>query len=290
MKALSASLRENNDGLVSRALLQSSRRSGKVVEITLGSQAKQTESNQKSHQANPAFQAALIVNYRIKARKLARSILRKWHARLDLEEVDSLVDLSLCEAAKRFNSRKGASFMTFLYYHLRGNLIRTIHYSATANAIPSDEGGIGEDSDNNGGKNQRICNANDVAEALCSTDYESPDNLLYRKELVKLSHAACARLDGLEREVIERIYLKGQQLMDIARSLGYSRCHISRVKRKALESLYDDLTVDMAVDERPRRPEYGDEDLPIRRVPQRNRSQRRKIDMRTNLVRKVQAV
>src|SRR5690349_3051107 len=68
----------------------------------------------------------LITSSRLKARKLGRSILRKWNARLDLQEVDSIVDLSLCEAAARFDPSVGASFLTFLFYHLRGNLIRAI--------------------------------------------------------------------------------------------------------------------------------------------------------------------
>jgi DNA-directed RNA polymerase sigma subunit (sigma70/sigma32) len=82
----------------------------------------------------------LVLTYRIKARKLARSILRKWHARLDLQEVDSIVDLSLCEAVRRYNPTKGASFMTFLFYHMRGNLIRAVTTAATANTLPSAEG------------------------------------------------------------------------------------------------------------------------------------------------------
>lgn len=57
----------------------------------------------------------LVVGYRLKARKLARSILRRWHARLDVGEVDSIVDLSLCEAVQRFSPEKGASFMTFMF-------------------------------------------------------------------------------------------------------------------------------------------------------------------------------
>ncbi len=285
MKAVSVCFREKTTCLVPGGALQQPRKRGKVVEIVLKSKAKA-----EYKETSSAFQAGLIVQYRVKARKLARSILRKWHARLDLEEVDSLVDLSLCEAARRFNSRKGASFMTFLYYHLRGNLIRTIHYSATVNAIPTGEAYDGESFEEGNDKNQRVCSANEVADALCSTEYISPDDLLYKKELVSLSHAACSRLDNLEREVIERIYLKGQQLMDIARSLGYSRCHISRVKRKALETLYDDLTADMSVDEKPSKPAFKDEDILVRRVSQRARAQRRKIDLNSRPVQRVQAI
>ncbi len=178
----------------------------------------------------------LILEFRIKARKLGRSILRKWHARLDLQEVDSLVDLSLCEAVKRFDPTKGASFMTFLYYHLKGNLVRAVASAANANLVPQAEEEEGEE------KKGNTVHAAEVAEALSGEAHALPDEVLMKKQLINLSQDARTRLDPLEQEVIHRIYIKGQQLMDIAQQLGYSRCHISRVKKKALETLQDDLT------------------------------------------------
>ena len=176
-----------------------------------------------------------IIEFRVKARKLARSILRRWHARLDLEEVDSIVDLSLCEAVKRFDPTKGASFMTFLYYHLKGNLIRTVSAAANANVVP-----ILDSHDPHADTGSTIT-ALEVVEAVSGTDQRQPDELLLKKQLVDLSKNACSKLDPLERQVIERLYLKGEQLMSIAQSLGYSRCHISRVKKKALENLHDEM-------------------------------------------------
>jgi RNA polymerase sigma factor (sigma-70 family) len=178
---------------------------------------------------------ALVIEYRVKARKLGRSILRKWHARLDLEEVDSVVDLSLCEAVKRFDPSKGASFMTFLYYHLKGNLIRAVSAAAHANFVP------GMESEKDGESDTPPVTALEVVEAISGTDQRQPDELLLHKELVDLSKDACTRLDPLEKQVIERLFLQGEQLMHIANSLGYSRCHISRVKKKALEHLQSDL-------------------------------------------------
>lgn len=189
-----------------------------------------------------AKQQELVINYRIKARKLARSILRKWHSRLDLQEVDSVVDLSLCEAVRRYNPRKGASFMTFLFYHMRGNLIRAVSLAANANVIPHTD----EPFEAKGDVPVSL-NAIEIAEALCSRDYLSPDESLLKSEIASLSQEACAKLDDLEREVVERIYVHEQQLMDIAISLGYSRCHISRVKKKALETLFQELSTTLHV-------------------------------------------
>lgn len=201
----------------------------KVINLSTARRARQSGLSEDDRQQ-------LVVEFRLKARKLGRSILRKWHARMDLEEVDSIVDLSLCEAVKRFDPSKGATFMTFLYYHLKGNLIRAVSAAANANVIPGAEGE---------GEEVRCVNAIDVAEALCNSERLLPDEVLFKKQLVRLSKDACSRLDPLEKEVIERIYLGGQQLMDIAHSLGYSRCHISRVKKKALETLNQDMTLSL---------------------------------------------
>jgi len=180
---------------------------------------------------------ALVVEHRVKARKLSRSILRKWQARLDLEEVDSVVDLSLCEAVKRFDPDKGASFITFLYYHLKGNLVRAVSSAANQNSIAVSA----EEAEASGSSERRPVNSIEIAEALSSHDQVLPDEVLLKKELIELSKEACGRLNALEKEVIEKIYIKGQQLIDIASELGYSRCHISRLKRRALDILQKDM-------------------------------------------------
>lgn len=194
----------------------------------------------KPRELTDAERQVIVVEHRPKAQKLARSILRKWHARLDLEEVDSVVDLSLCEAVRRFDPTKGASFMTFLYYHLRGNLIRAVSTAANANCIPLSDvihQDINVERNSRRHNSARSITAIEVAEALCSHENPLPDEMLFKKELVRLSQQACENLDELEREVIGRVFLDEQQLMDVARLLGYSRCHISRVKKKALETL-----------------------------------------------------
>lgn len=215
-------------------------RKAKVIELPV------RRRKTKPKTLSPRQQENIIIEHRAKARKLGRSILRKWHARLDLEEVDSIVDLSLCEAVRRFNPTKGASFMTFLYYHLRGNLIRAVTTAATANSIPLPDPEISEVQAHE--SNQRnpyhAASAIEVAEALCGHDHPLPDELLFKKELVDLSQKACEKLDALEKQVINGVYLEEKQLIDVAAALGYSRCHISRVKRRALETLFNELKYD----------------------------------------------
>jgi RNA polymerase sigma factor (sigma-70 family) len=182
---------------------------------------------------------------------------------MDLDEVDSIVDLSLCEAVKRFDPAKGASFMTFLFYHLKGNLVRAVTSAATSNSIPvynSDEleTQVGEP-DHLFGHQFRAMNSAEVAEAVASQDTPLPDEVLWRKELHSQSTLACEKLDPLEREIIKRIFLQEQQIMEIAATLGYSRCHISRVKKKALETLYNELTGTMSDIDLGKKPSFDDD-------------------------------
>ncbi len=243
--------------------------------------AKKLAQSDEAGELTPYQQEALIIKYRIKARKLGRSILRRWHSRMDLDEVDSLVDLSLCEAVKRFNPHKGASFMTFLFYHLKGNLVRAVTSAAAASSLPvrlADFGDLFVDEDSAAASHVQSMNAAEIAEAVTSQDAPQPDEALWRKQLTDCSSSACEKLDALEREIIKRIFVHEQQIIDIATALGYSRCHISRVKKKALDTLHDELSVVMNHDDYARlvQEESDDSDSIRERIAGRKEIHRRR--------------
>ena len=273
--------------VAARAAKLAAKKSAKVIKLSEARKA-------KTAPPTPLQQEALIVKYRLKARKLGRSILRRWHARMDLDEVDSIVDLSLCEAVKRFDPAKGASFMTFLFYHLKGNLVRAVTTAAAANSIPvfnadENEVQVGEP-DHLFGHQFRAMNSAEVAEAVASQDAPLPDEMLWRKELHGKSSVACEKLDPLEREIIKRIFLQEQQIMDIAATLGYSRCHISRVKKKALETLYNELSGSMNDTDLGKKPSFddeGEEEIKLKLVgrrPVHRRRPRSKVSRNERLV------
>jgi RNA polymerase sigma factor (sigma-70 family) len=225
--------------------------------------AKRLAQSEEAGELSPLQQEALIIKYRIKARKLGRSILRRWHSRMDLDEVDSIVDLSLCEAVKRFNPDKGASFMTFLFYNLKGNLVRAVASAAASSSLPvrlADMGEVFVDESEAHTSNTQSINAAEIAEAVTSQDAPLPDEALWRKQLTDCSSLACEKLDALEREIIKRIFVHEQQIIDIATALGYSRCHISRVKKKALDTLHDELSMVMNRDDYARLTQEESED------------------------------
>ncbi len=181
----------------------------------------------------------LILTHRENGRKLARSILRKWRVRMPAEEIDSIVDLGLCEAARRFSDDRGASFMTFFFYHLRGHLVRAVaratHTSSTFINISRENGKDGVEWVAAGAEGAWALIPDSMP--LGHRESDTPEHLVLRRERIERCQTACSKLDVLEREILDRSFATEQPLVDIAKSLGYSRCHISRVKKSALDRM-----------------------------------------------------
>ena len=66
------------------------------------------------------------------AQKIATTIMKQWGARLPKGEVQSLANVALCEAAARFDENRGAKFVTYLYFYVKGQLGVAISSSVAA--------------------------------------------------------------------------------------------------------------------------------------------------------------
>jgi DNA-directed RNA polymerase sigma subunit (sigma70/sigma32) len=66
------------------------------------------------------------------AQKLAMNLMKRWNSRLPKEEVKSLANVALCEAAARFDETRGVKFVTYLFYFVKGQLGVAITSSVTA--------------------------------------------------------------------------------------------------------------------------------------------------------------
>ena len=191
-----------------------------------------------AHVPTPQEINDLIIQYRPAARKLALSMISKWKCRLEKDELQSVIDLALCEAASRFNRSHGAAFMTFLYYHLKGKLIKTI-------AARADQGLVFVDDYE---KPRLKVHGDDECSEVRTSEWRSygtsaeevsfePEEVLYRQQVVDLCWKACQRLRGIEREVIWRIYFESKELSQVTAELGYSRGHLFRVRMRALDKI-----------------------------------------------------
>lgn len=166
----------------------------------------------------------LVISHFDSSRRLAWSFLNRWHIRLEEDEVTSLTGASLCDAAKRFNPDLGVSFRTYLFYYLRGALLKEIarrvedqkHYAAL----------------------EDISNGETLPQIEISSDRpKGPEELMFIQQLGTLLDKASSSLDALEKEVVMRSVLGEESIVEIAEALGYCRCHISRVRTRALAYL-----------------------------------------------------
>ncbi|MBL7662779.1 sigma-70 family RNA polymerase sigma factor [bacterium] len=175
---------------------------------------------------NSEEKVVIILEHQDFARRIAWKMLNHWRIRLESDEVESVVGCALCEAAERYDTSFDASFKTFLFYHLRGLLLREITASVRARCNIPLVLFLGDD---------REVIVERVLEPL--TEYNTPESMIIHREKANLCKDALATLDEMEKEVLKRHFVDDQNIVDIANELGYCRCHISRVKNKAIRSL-----------------------------------------------------
>lgn len=176
----------------------------------------------------------LIISHLEKAEAIGWKLLRSWHVRLDVDEFKSVIGLSLSEAAIRFDPSKKVSFTTFLFYYLRGSLIKEISRSVK-NSKESFKIGLPSSVLNKDSTDNTVIETN--LKKNLGDDQSSPENVFYKAQLEQFFKAVCAELSDLEQDIVFRNLMDDIPLKDVAVELKLSRCYVSRTKRKALDKL-----------------------------------------------------
>ena len=190
--------------------------------------AKEAE-NPNGNALSKAEVEKLVMEHFDNADKIARKLLRSWQVQLSNDEVKSVVGLAISEAASRFDQSKNVAFTTFLFYYLRGMLIKEISKLAKHNReyIRLDA-------------SEQDAPSKAVLEAEIYPD-NNPEQVLYRNQLEVFFKEVCNSLDDLEKEIVFRHLIEDQQLNVVAGELGYSRFYTSRVKKRAVAKLQEAL-------------------------------------------------
>ena len=174
----------------------------------------------------------LIIDHLSHGERLAKSFLRKWRISLQSAQITSVVGIALSEAANRFDPTRGVNFKTFFFYHLKGLLVKDIKKMIDSDRM------LANNTDENGGGDPYYGEVSeDDSWPSSSVDRQTPERLVFRRQMMRLCWRACAQLDELEQEVLIRHFVHEESMTDIADALNYSRCHISRVKTLALTKL-----------------------------------------------------
>lgn len=188
-----------------------------------------------------AERSELIVSHREIGRKLASKLLRTWRIRLSPEDVESIVDVTLCEAAAKFDPNFGAQFSTFVFHYIRGNLLQTIERSVGAKRIM-------DAARRSAATVSPVVKAPPISEdekapihlepeLLGMRDIETPEQTMLNKERKNFLHTAMAVLDERERYVIAGLYFKGLTIQSIAKDLGCSRKQVVIIRSHSLNKL-----------------------------------------------------
>ena len=169
---------------------------------------------------------------------LAKSLLQRWKAHIEPGVLMSVVGVSLVEAASRFDPTREASFRTYLFYHLKGLLIKEIKMLIS----------IGADTDRKsrefGEDEAEIDAALNLPKSTKKVDPSAnpPSTLLERQDLLLLCYSATGQLSEIEQQILVQHFVEDKGMLEIADDLGFSRCHVSRLKTKALKKLQKRLS------------------------------------------------
>ncbi len=176
---------------------------------------------------------ALILDNREKAHRMAYGILRGFGSTIDQDEIVSAADLALCEAASRYEPRPNACFTTYLYYFIKGEIVRSMQESArsAANAEAQKHALSAHESEH----------AQEVIDLEASHVDENksscPERIAYQDELRKMCRAAVAMLSDVERAVVLESHIEENPMLGIAKKLGYSRGHLFAIRKNAERKL-----------------------------------------------------
>ena len=77
----------------------------------------------------------LILDHRSCAVKLSAYFLKKWGSFIEHDELQSLSDIALCEAALRYRTDKGAQFQTLLFFYVKNVIIKEIKARKCADSM-----------------------------------------------------------------------------------------------------------------------------------------------------------
>jgi RNA polymerase sigma factor (sigma-70 family) len=155
--------------------------------------------------------------------------MRSWHLRLSPEELQSLADLALCEAAHRFHPHRNTLFSSYLFLCVRRLAHRTLSDQIRQARVQSalDRTALPE--------GRTVEAVEDVS------DHGSPEQVYVRSQARDKLRQALSTLDARERDVISALYLREATVTDLARTRGCSRMYIYTLRRRALARLRDAL-------------------------------------------------
>lgn len=211
----------------------------------------------------PANRELVVAEYWYLCRRGARRFMRRGLDRADLEQVAAI---GLIKAADRYDRAAAAPFEAYAWLLVLGELM---HYVRDSERFVRAPRGV-RDLDRRWsaaerelwlrlGREPKEC---DVAESIGASEMEVREIRAYRASNHVISFEVLAKseqriaangfddvldrltverilatLSPVQRQIVRSIHLDGITVVEVARRLGYSRRHVTRLHRSALERL-----------------------------------------------------
>lgn len=192
---------------------------------------------------------------------------------VEFDELVSLGNAGLAEAATRYDATKGASFATFAWYRVKGSIIDGLRRNTTLPkrvwaklvALRAASEYLEHQVERDAGAASRGAPAQDKAEALAqikqaisairtmyltsletlredkgfepAADLPAPGEHLDTQVLSKRLRAALDKLPDKERELLTKHYWEGKNLMEAGEEMGISKSWASRLHAQAVDRL-----------------------------------------------------
>lgn len=205
------------------------------------------------------------------ARALTHKIARRLPPSVDFEELCGFAYVGLTEAANKFQADLGVAFTTFSYYRIRGavfdglrkmtwlppesrrrsnqeshedDLLRSSNVGGDPAAGPEDLAAEFQDVVRSLGAVFLLSEASDDGTELDPEDPTSAADAAERVDLAQRVREALARLDEREQRVLTELYFEHRSMTDVAAEMGVNKATISRVHRRAVETLREQFCPD----------------------------------------------
>lgn len=178
----------------------------------------------------------------------ARKVRKEVSARIDFDDLVGYGNRGLVEAAQRFDPSRGVAFSTFAYLRIRGAMLdglRTMGwYSRADYARWRDAEESSEAGESIGGEAAPVYIVALEAAAGVSDGLVATDTAVDVARATAAIREAIADLPELERELMERHFVKGENQDSAAAALGISKSWACRVIQRAEAAIRVRLTKD----------------------------------------------
>jgi RNA polymerase sigma factor FliA len=213
---------------------------------------------------------ALIEQHRSYARALAIKAMQSLPVPVELGDLVAYAEIGLVEAAERYDPRRGAAFLTFAHYRIKGAIhdgLREMGYYSRSSSVrvrwvshANDYLQAASDDEQaapasaSGTVDDEIGAAQSLIDALIPVYLislgsdavpEIPDphalsmEEIEERELIGLVLAALRELSEDERQLIDALYFKHSSMTELAARMGITKSWISRLHARAISHLRD---------------------------------------------------